>query len=45
MLNDHHIVELVDFANADDCFPGVDISGGVLKQTLSKYEDNKKDEG
>ncbi len=29
MLNDRHIVELVDFANADDCFPGVDISGGV----------------
>lgn len=29
MLNDHHIAELVDFANADDCFPGVDISGGV----------------
>ena len=29
MLNDRHIVDLVDFANADDCFPGVDISGGV----------------
>ena len=29
MLNDRHIVELVDYANADDCFPGVDISGGV----------------
>ena len=29
MLNDRHIVQLVDFANADDCFPGVDISGGI----------------
>ncbi|MBQ4514327.1 MAG: Eco57I restriction-modification methylase domain-containing protein [Anaerolineaceae bacterium] len=29
MLNDRSIKELYDFVNADDCFPGVDISGGV----------------
>ena len=29
MLNDRHIKELHDFVNAEDCFPGVDISGGV----------------
>lgn len=29
MLNDTHIRKLVDFINADECFPGVDISGGV----------------
>lgn len=29
MLEDHRIKELHDFVNAEDCFPGVDISGGV----------------
>ena len=29
MLNDTRIRELHDFVNAEDCFPGVDISGGV----------------
>ena len=29
MLNDPHIRTLVDFTNSADCFPGVDISGGV----------------
>ena len=29
MLNDRHIRELVDYPDANDCFPGVDISGGV----------------
>ena len=29
MLHDSHIVEIVDYPNAVDCFPGVDISGGV----------------
>lgn len=29
MLNDKHIRQLVDYFNASDCFPGVDISGGV----------------
>jgi len=29
MLNDKHIKKLVDFENARECFPGVDIAGGV----------------
>lgn len=29
MLNDSRVRKLVDFTNASDCFPGVDIAGGV----------------
>ena len=29
MLNDTRIIKIVDFENANDCFPGVDIAGGV----------------
>ena len=29
MLNDHRIVKLFDFSNAKDCFPTVDIAGGI----------------
>lgn len=29
MLNDHRIRKMVDFENASDCFPGVDIAGGI----------------
>lgn len=29
MKNDDHIKYLYDFQNASDCFPGVDISGGI----------------
>ncbi len=29
MLTDKHIRQLYDFFNAEDCFPGVDLSGGV----------------
>lgn len=29
MINDKHIKKLIDFENANDCFPGVDIAGGV----------------
>ena len=29
MLNDSRIKKIVDFENAGDCFPGVDIAGGI----------------
>lgn len=29
MLNDNHIRELVDFTDSNDCFPGVDVAGGI----------------
>jgi site-specific DNA-methyltransferase (adenine-specific) len=29
MLNDNRIKELVDYTNSSDCFPGVDVAGGV----------------
>lgn len=29
MLNDNRISKIVDFADSKDCFPGVDIAGGV----------------
>ena len=29
MLKDRHLTHIVDYPNATDCFPGVDISGGV----------------
>ena len=29
MLNDSQIREIVDFENASECFPGVDIAGGI----------------
>ncbi|MDP3832034.1 MAG: Eco57I restriction-modification methylase domain-containing protein, partial [Ignavibacteriaceae bacterium] len=29
MLNDKRIRKIIDFENANDCFPGVDIAGGV----------------
>jgi site-specific DNA-methyltransferase (adenine-specific) len=29
MLNDKHIKKIVDFEDANECFPGVDIAGGI----------------
>lgn len=29
MLNDNHISKLVDFSDSTECFPGVDLAGGV----------------
>lgn len=43
MLTDKRIVELHDFPNTDDCFPGVNIRGGVCYFLWSKDYDNTKD--
>lgn len=29
MLNDTHLKRIIDYANPKDCFPGLNISGGV----------------
>ena len=29
MLHDKHIIRIVDYFNSEDCFPGIDLSGGV----------------
>ena len=29
MLNDSHLRRIVDFTDSEDCFPGVDIAGGI----------------
>ena len=43
MLEDKHIKELYDYVNADECFPGVDISGGVCYFLRdSRYEGDCK---
>ena len=40
MLNDKHLEELHDFPNTDDCFPGVNIRGGVCYFKWSREFDN-----
>lgn len=40
MLADHHIKELHDFPNTDDCFPGVNIRGGVCYFLWDRNYDN-----
>ncbi|MBT4662793.1 MAG: restriction endonuclease [Candidatus Marinimicrobia bacterium] len=39
MLNDSQIREIVDFENASDCFPGVDIAGGICYFLWEKDSD------
>lgn len=39
MLSDRCIRELVDYPNASDCFPGVDIAGGVCYFVRDSYYD------
>ena len=36
MLNNKHVRHLVDFPNSSDCFPGVDIVGGVCYFIIDK---------
>lgn len=37
MLNDKHISHLVDYFDSTECFPGVDLSGGVCFFLRSQY--------
>lgn len=39
MLNDRHVQTLVDYEDANDCFPGVDIAGGVCYFLWSREYD------
>lgn len=39
MLNDRHIEKLVDFPDSSECFPGVDIAGGVCYFLWSRSHD------
>jgi len=41
MLSDKHIRELHDFPNTDDCFPGVNIRGGVCYFLWDREYDNQ----
>ena len=43
MLEDFHIRELHDFPVTDDCFPGVNIRGGVCYFLWDKQYDNRKE--
>jgi hypothetical protein len=41
MLNDERITNLIDFADSKDCFPGVDIAGGVCYFLWDRDINNK----
>lgn len=40
MLNDSKLEKLVDFSNSKECFPGVDIAGGICYFLWSKNKKN-----
>lgn len=37
MLNDSHISRIVDYTNSADCFPGVDVAGGICYFLRNKH--------
>ena len=39
MLNDKHISKIVDYTNSADCFPGVDVAGGICYFLWDKHYD------
>lgn len=39
MLNDRHISNIVDYTNSADCFPGVDVAGGICYFLWDKHYD------
>ena len=43
MLNDNRIIKIVDFADSKECFPGVDIAGGVCYFLWDKNHNQSED--
>ncbi len=41
MLNDKHISQIVDYIDSNDCFPGVDINGGICYFLWDKQYDGQ----
>jgi len=41
MLNDTHFIEIIDYPNPKDCFPGINISGGVCYFLWDKQHQGK----
>ena len=43
MLSDRHIIKLVDYFNAEECFPGIDLAGGICYFLWSRDEERDCD--
>lgn len=43
MLNDKHISKIVDYTNSADCFPGVDVAGGICYFLWDKHYNGECD--